>query len=191
MAHNARDFESQAEPLGRFIVTGTSGTGKSSLVERLGEQGFDVYAEPTRAILEEQLAIDGPGLPAKDPALFVEMMLDRCQDSLRLAEESTSSVFFDRGIPDVAAYAIRFGVDPRPCFEAARNSSYDRRAFLLRPWREIFVNDNLRGNSFEAYNDFHEIICGAYTKAGFMLVDVPLVPVDERVDFVLSMIDHE
>jgi predicted ATPase len=146
-----------------FIVTGTSGTGKTSLIDHLRERGFPVFNEPVRQILTEQLSIDGPGLPSKDLPLFLEMMLDYC---VRCLEATVGSghrpTFFDRGIPDVAAYAIRFGVDPGRFYDAAREHAYNTHVFILPPWREIFVTDELRRMKFEEYLEFHHLILEAY-----------------------------
>jgi predicted ATPase len=150
-----------------------------------------VFREPTRRVLEEQLAIDGPALPAKNPQLFVQAMLDLSQQSLKETEATTDHVFFDRGIPDVAAYAIRFGVDPTASFQAAEKAKYNRTAFLLPPWREIFVQDEFRGMSFEEYSKFHALICSTYTEAGYSMVEVPLVPVEQRVSFILTVIGSD
>lgn len=177
--------------MSRHIITGTSGTGKTTLINELSRRGFTVFDEPTRRVLEGQLAIDGPALPVKRPQLFVEAMLDLCQQSLRESEAATDPVFFDRGIPDVAAYAIRFGVDPTASFRAAEKAGYSRMVFLLPPWREIFVRDEFRGISFEEYSEFHALIHSTYAEASYTMAEVPLVPVEQRVSFILSEIGTE
>jgi predicted ATPase len=169
-----------------FIVTGTSGTGKTSLIEHLRERGFTVFNEPVRQILTEQLSFDGPGLPSKDPALFLELMLDYCVRSLEATVGSGHRpTFFDRGIPDIAAYAIRFGVNPARFYQAAREQAYNTHVFVLPPWREIFVSDELRRKTFDEYLGFHDLILEAYRHVGYNLIDVPLAPVYDRAEFVL------
>lgn len=177
--------QKSSQSVGRFIVTGTSGTGKTRLVNALAERGHTVFPEPTRQILEQQLAMDGPALPSRDPQRFIDAMLEHCLSSLAQARHAAGPVFFDRGIPDVAAYALRFGVDPAGCLQALSDEPYDLRVFVLPPWREIFVQDRLRGLSFEDYGRFHEVIRQTYVDAGYRLIDVPRCTVEERVEFVL------
>ncbi len=176
------------EPINNYIITGTSGTGKSTLIEALRQQGFPVFNEAQRDILERQLAIDGPALPSKDPAKFIRALLNHCQDDLTSANNQTGPCFFDRGIPEVGAYAIRFDVDidQLELIEASR--SYNKTAFILPPWREIFHTDKFRGKSFDEYAEFHSVITNCYVEAGFGLVEVPRSSIEERVSFVLDWI---
>lgn len=173
-----------------FIVTGTAGTGKSALVDELQKRGHRVFEEAQRAILTEQLAIDGPALPAKSPTKFISALLEHCISDLTLASKDERLSFFDRGIPDVAAYAIRFGVDPSAAFGLSELKFYNHYVFVLPPWEEIFANDDLRGKTFEEYGEFHRLIVDCYAKAGFNLIDVPLCSVHDRADFILKSISE-
>jgi predicted ATPase len=174
-----------------FVITGTSGTGKTTLIEHLRARGFKAYEEPTRLILEQQLAINGNGLPARDPDLFLDLMLEYCvrclDEAARLPPQIT---FFDRGIPDIAAYAVRFGVSPDKFYLAAREHRFNTTVFVLPPWKEIFVTDELRRKTFEEYREFHEMIVDAYKRVGCQLVEVPLASVEERVEYVLKEADR-
>ena len=72
---------------GNFIITGTAGTGETSLIDLLRQRGYVAFDEAQRAILTEQTAVDGPALPAKHPELFIEATLQDIlagrRDSLR------------------------------------------------------------------------------------------------------------
>jgi predicted ATPase len=136
------------------------------------------------------LAVDGPALPAKNPGKFIAALLDHCIYNLKEAHQIKGPTFFDRGIPDVAAYAIRFGVDPNNCYRACKIQPYNHNAFILPPWEEIFVTDALRGKSFEAYLEFHKTIIKCYKDAGFQMLEVPMSAVEDRADFVLEAISN-
>lgn len=170
-----------------FIVTGTSGTGKTTLIEHLRKQGHAVFDEPTRLILREQLAVDGPGLPSKDPELFLGLMLDYCVRCIERARvTSPGTAFFDRGIPDIVAYAMRFGANPGPFEAAARQHRYNTCVFVLPPWKDIFVPDEMRRKTFDDYVAFHQLIVDAYEGLGYKLTRVPFVSVEDRMNFVLN-----
>ena len=171
---------------GNFIITGTAGTGKTSLIDLLRQRGYVAFDEAQRAILTEQTAVDGPALPAKHPELFIEATLNHCIACLN--EASATLSFFDRGIPDVAAYARRFGVDPSRCFAVSELQQYNKSAFLLPPWPEIFETDPMRGKSFAEYQDFHALIVACYQQAGFALIEVPRCSLEDRAEFILERI---
>lgn len=169
---------------GRFVVTGTSGTGKTQLIEHLQARGYDCYAEPVRKVLQQELAANGPALPSKDPALFLREIIRRAVRDLADAASRTGPSFFDRGLPDAIAYAVRFRVDPEEFRAAAARHRYANEVFVLPPWKEIFVNDELRGASFDDYQRFHEQITRAYQDCGYTLVEVPRDTVERRADFI-------
>jgi GTPase SAR1 family protein len=83
-----------------FVLTGGPGSGKSSLIEALASAGYGRTIEAGRAIIQQQLAIDGPALPHKDPSAFAEMMLSWEVRSYHEASALSGIVFFDRGVPD-------------------------------------------------------------------------------------------
>jgi predicted ATPase len=169
-----------------FILTGTPGTGKTSALKALQNRGFAGVEEPTRQILTEQLAIDGPGLPAKNPLLFIEMMLSHSIAEYEATKSAKGLTYFDRGIPDLIAYAIRFGVEPKQFEEAAQKYFYNQTVFIFPPWKEIFVNDSERKLTFEMSLEFHQLIVETYQRLNFCLVEVPFKPIGMRADFIIQ-----
>lgn len=171
-----------------FIITGAPGTGKSTLLRELHSLGHACVDEPARYVLSEQRAKNGAGLPAKDPLLFIQMMLKKSLESYKNSKSITGPVFFDRGIPDMIAYAVHFGVDTSTFEKTAREYDYNQRVFVLPPWRAIFVNDNERTLSYERTLEFHDQISFAYKSLNVKLVEVPLADVQSRVKYILTRI---
>lgn len=167
-----------------YAITGTSGTGKTVLISALRNAGYRCFDEPIRRILEEQIQIDGEQLPSKDPKLFLQAILSAFEQDYKEAALAQEVCFFDRGIPDAIAYAIRFGVEPALIKNAAMHLRYSEPVFVLEPWWEIFVHDELRGKTFEEYTQFHELIVRAYSDLGYSLVNLPQEPIESRVQFI-------
>lgn len=46
-----------------YIITGGPGAGKTTLLDALEKAGFARTIEAGRAIIQDQMAIDGPALP--------------------------------------------------------------------------------------------------------------------------------
>lgn len=171
-----------------IILTGAPGTGKTTVLEELKKRGQQVFTEPAREILRHQIKIDGPALPAKNAKLFVEEMLKL---SVRQFESAmVGPAFFDRAIPDTVVYAQRFGVDGKDFEAAAENYRYNPEVFIFAPWKEIFVNDEVRGLSYEMAEQVHELQSVNYRRLGYELVDVPRGNPNFRADFILNFLTH-
>jgi len=172
----------------RFIVvTGGPGSGKTSLIDALQAQGYARSIEAGRAIIQDQMMIDGPALPWKDPELFAEAMLIWEMRSYRMAQSMAGPVIFDRGVPDAIGY-LRLLNRPIPSHfhEAARQFRYNPTVFIAPPWAEIFTQDRERKQSFEEACRTFEAMVAVYSACGYSLVELPLAPVQERLSFLKS-----
>ena len=168
---------------GLYVLTGAPGTGKSAILGRLAVAGKNVVDEPAREILREQRSTGGSG-PDRQPATFVDLLLQRSIEKYRAARRSGTDVIFDRGIPDCVAYAVHLGVDSEPGVIACRAYRYDREVLIVAPWEEIYAVDEERTMSFEDTLGFHDAIVRAYEGAGYELVEVPRGSIEDRAAFV-------
>ena len=166
----------------RFVISGTSGTGKTSLLDGLRRSGIACYEEAGRKVLTS-----GSQEAKMDAYTFVLEMLSHSKNDFHDACNHSVAIF-DRGIPDTIAYAMRFKVDPTEFEAASRSHFYERSVFVTPPWQEIFKNDEVRTATFKEYSDFHLTIVNIYQKLGYSVVEVPKCSVQERVEFVRSTI---
>ena len=105
------------------LLTGPPGSGKSALLLELRALGHTTVNEPARQILAEQRSFGGNGLPERNPALFTELVLSRAIVLFEQMKDIEGPVFFDRGVPDHAAYAALFEVDSAAAELRLTNSS--------------------------------------------------------------------
>ncbi|MFZ5671601.1 MAG: AAA family ATPase [Pseudomonadota bacterium] len=170
-----------------FIITGGPGAGKTTLLDALAARGHHRTIEAGRAIIQNQMTIDGPALPWRDPALFAEAMLVFDMHSYRLAEDTLGTVFFDRGVPDMVGYLRLMGLPvPAHMLKAATTFRYNRRIFIAPFWPEIFTNDRERKQSPDEARRTCETIARTYRELGFEIIELPKSSIAERVDFVLA-----
>jgi predicted ATPase len=96
-------------------------------------------------------------------------------------------VFFDRGVPDVAASYVLRGLAVPPRVDAAvRAHPYAPRVLVAPPWPEIYVDDAERVQPYEHAVRVHAAIVETYGRYGYDLAPLPLASVEERLAFVLS-----
>lgn len=168
-----------------YVITGCSGGGKSTLLSELEKRGYQVFPEPGRQIVKEQLSVDGDGLPWKDAMKFAELCVSRAMYFYNSAIPLDQPVFFDRSVIDNISGIERLGL-PMPVYflQTLVRYRYANRVFLVPPWREIFSQDTERRHSYaEAKHEFHALQ-QAYGSNGYEVVLIPTLPVSERADFI-------
>jgi predicted ATPase len=158
-----------------FVVTGASGSGKSSIIAALRHRGHLCVDEVGGQFAQEQ-----------DHPAFMELLLTHSMQAFEAVEERLMPVFFDRGIPECIGYArvLKLGVREHHR-EAAEGFRYNPIVFVTPPWEQIYGNDAERRHSFEAGREAHSEVLRAYRECAYELVEVPKAPVEERVDFIL------
>ena len=71
---------------------------------------------------------------------------------------------------------------------AARIYRYAKKVFVTPPWPEIFRQDEERRHSFEDALAQYPLALEVYLRCGYALIEIPKLPVAERVDFVLAQV---
>jgi len=172
-----------------FVLTGGPGSGKSALADALEQAGYARTVEAGRGVIQDQMAIGGNALPWADTMAFAELMICWEMRSYRMAEHCTRPVFFDRGIPDVAGYLRLLGRPvPKHIEKAAKIFRYNRRVFVAPPWEAIYLHDRERKQDLAEAVRTYEAMLATYAECGYETVELPRVPVPERVRFVLQHI---
>ena len=168
-----------------YVITGCSGGGKSTLLAELEKRGYQVFPEPGRQIVKEQLSVDGDGLPWKNITKFAELCVSRAMYFYNSARLLDKPVFFDRSVIDNISGIERLGL-PMPVYfpQVLVRYRYAHRVFMVPPWPEIFAQDAERKHSYaEAEQEFYALQ-QAYEANGYEVVLIPKLPVCERADFI-------
>jgi predicted ATPase len=170
-----------------YIVTGGPGSGKTSLLEALRLRGYACSVEAGRGIIQDQVSIAGRALPWQDRSLFAELMLSWEMRSYRIAQEAGGLVFFDRGVPDVLGYLRLIGIPaPDHIKNAIQKFRYNQTVFIAPPWPEIFARDRERKQDINEAIRTYEAMVATYTELDYRLVEIPLTPVEDRVNFIVQ-----
>ena len=168
-----------------IVVTGGPGSGKSSLIDAMAQRGLRTMPEAGRAIIRDQIKIGGKALPWADRALFAELMLGWELRSYQEALASDALVLMDRGMPDVVGYLTLCGLPVPAHFEtAAKTYPYNKRVFLAPYWDAIFTQDTERKQDRQEAEATGMVMAETYGRLGYQIVELPLVGIEQRADFV-------
>lgn len=175
----------------KIVITGGPSTGKTSLIKKIGEEGFPCFEEISREITLEARKEGIPQLFITDPLLFSERILQGRIKQFNIADTlDRPIIFFDRGIPDVLAYMDCVGQTYGQHFkDACISHKYDH-IFLLPPWKEIHASDNERYESYEEARRIHIFLERTYTHFGYKITHLPKDTVEGRTTFVLNTIKN-
>ena len=169
------------------VLTGGPCSGKSSLIDELEKRGFPIVREVARDVLirKGKKPVTREELFALQYEIGKEQILR--EEKARVEYSRKGVVFLDRGLPDLLAYYhillnfVHMQIDDR------MKNRYDKVFFLDRL---PFVNDGLRSEDDNKANDLHNSLSRHYKLAGYNPVSVPVLPISERADFVLSFLNR-
>lgn len=172
----------------RFVLTGTPGAGKTSLLHQLRRRGFGVVEEAATAVIAR--AQDrGDDRPWTRPS-FIDDIVD-LQRRRQLAAGGALRVF-DRSPVCTHALAVYLGlpVSPALAAELARITAegvYERRVFFVRNLGFCEPTEARRITFAEslAFERVHE---ESYRAFGFDLVDVPAADLATRTAAVAELL---
>lgn len=171
----------------KIVITGGPGTGKTSVISSLEGKGYQCLHEVSREIILEAQKEGIEQLFLTEPLLFSEKLLQgRIKQHKQACTAYADLIFIDRGVPDVVAYMDYFGNDYPPIFEEAGTKYRYDQVFILPPWKEIYVSDNERYETYEQAVMIHRHLLEAYRRAGYTPVEVPKTSVEERTSFILD-----
>lgn len=173
-----------------IIITGGPGAGKTTLLNALGNQGYLVFPEVSRTLIQQQAALVDGVLPWTNLPAFAELCLEGMAEQRRFAEKGTIPAFVDRAIPDICAY-LTIGGEPVSQHYLDASSGYARQVFFCPPHDAIYCQDEERPHSFAEAQAIHQQLIATYEAFGYEAVAVPWGCVEERADWVLTHLNTD
>jgi predicted ATPase len=168
--------------MAKYVITGGPCVGKTTLCNELRRLGHHIIPEAARAIIDEEQLKENGILPWTDLYKFQNLIADRVEG----LEEKVENGFCDRGILDGIAYCIEgnLPIPERLQAHAAKNDRYSK-VYHLDPVPD-YVCDTARKESKERGNHLHKLIGEVYAKAGYTVIKVPFLSVEERAQYILK-----
>ncbi len=171
----------------RYILTGAPGTGKTSLINALKQQGYACHDEIARQIILRQQQQGGNKTPWEDLIGFVNLVYEQTLKELNIPV--TPCTFVDRGLPDCMAYLKASACKiPERLSRFPFKSYYQPIVFLAPPWEAIYTNDPQRPQSLQDAALIHKHLVDVYQDLNFTLKILPKATLTQRVAFIQSII---
>ncbi len=166
-----------------YVLTGGPCAGKTTTIDELARRGHPVLAEPARLIIEEQLAEGKAIQDIVGDSDWLPSVVRRAYSQERTVPRDRLH-FFDRALPDSLAYYRLANREVDDFFRTCMAEIRYRKIFLLDLVE--YEIDHARSETPEQAMMIHGQIREAYTDQGYEIVEVPVMPVTERADFILA-----
>ncbi len=166
-----------------IAITGAPSSGKTSVINELQKRGYATQVEVARELLESAMA---RGLTI-DEIRRNNQDLQRNIIQLKIAREMAldpeALIFLDRGTPDSITYYRNADMDTTEAEAASRLFRY-KHVFIFD--RLPIKKDGVRTEDEEQANRIDRWLEEDYKRIGYSPIRVPVMPIDERVNFVLK-----
>jgi predicted ATPase len=126
----------------------------------------------------------GMQLRESDPLGFAEAMLEAHLREYERHADQAQTVLFDRGFADVAGFLDVSGLPISPEIErACRTLRYAGPVLRAPAWAAIYARDPERIQDWQQAVASDEAVTAAWKRYGYDVIDLPLVGVEERLQF--------
>ena len=167
-----------------YVITGGPDSGKTTTINYLAKMSFYIIPEYARLLIKKELSKDKKLEEIKnDPKKFQDK-LTKGQIAHEKKAPKNKIVFLDRGLPDsaIAYYRYLKLKVPKKLFTLCKNRY--RKVFLLDILH--YKKDSVRGESKKQAYEIRAQVNKAYKELGYEVVKVPVLPIEDRVKFILK-----
>ncbi|NIM46945.1 MAG: AAA family ATPase [Candidatus Aenigmarchaeota archaeon] len=165
-----------------YVITGTPSSGKTTIISRLSEMGFQTCSEAARFLIDEEIS-KGKTL---EEIRINEIEFQRKTLELKIKSEDKlpkdKIVFIDRGIPDSIAYFQFYGQDVQEVLKFCHKRY--KKIFFLEALP--FEKDYARIEDEKTARKLSELLKKTYLDLGYEVISVPNMSIKERINFILS-----
>ena len=163
----------------RIIITGGPSSGKSSIITRLQQLGYNCFEEISREIIKTKKVITSyKNFDFEDTVFNMRK---------KQFDEASGLHFYDRSMIDGIAYMRKNNIKiPDKMLESINECNYEKIVFITPPWKKIYHKDAERLENFKEAKEIYKLLKEVYQSFGYQLIKIPLDTVNQRVKFILS-----
>lgn len=171
-----------------YILTGTPGSGKTSLINALKSNGYEIIAEAATDIIAQEQT-QGTTEPWKDSS-FIDKILFLQQSRFQETTGQVTFRFFDRSPVCAYALAIYLGHEPSALLlneitSMQEKKLYESNVFFIENLGFI-ENTHARQINFADALKFEKIHMDTYRKFGYNLIKIQKATIAERLQKIIG-----
>lgn len=170
------------------VITGGPSCGKTTLIDLLSAKGFRTAPEGARLYLEREIARGRLLEEMRSDEASLQRGIKDMHYEIEHGLEPDDFIFLDRALPDCMAYYRVFGLDPNDFLEDCFLHHYATVFILERLPLDL---DGLRYQDDKIQDFTEEWHTRDYGTLGYSIVKVPVLPPEERLEFVLEMLSGQ
>jgi len=153
--------------LKKVVITGAPGTGKTEIIKGLEAKGLQCFHEVIRTMTAKAKSEGTSKKQVSNPLAFVD---NPYKFNQHLLQERLH----------------QFNESEKLAFIAVCNENHYEHVFILPPWKEIYVSDNERLETFLEAEQLHENLMESYLEFGYSPILVPKTTIGARISFILN-----
>jgi len=167
------------------IVSGGPGVGKTSVINKLRERGYNALEEAARKVATEDNRFSGKSINEIDRRPFQEAIFELQKKLFDVSPQETW--FSDRGFGDTIGYYPVIGYEaPQSMVNYAKEHIPDY-VFILDLLPEM-EKDNFRQDSLDDQKRLQESFIQVYEGLSCDVIQVPVMSVSKRADYILDRV---
>jgi len=178
--------------MSRYILTGTPGCGKTTIIRALDEKGFHVIEEAATDVILESQAL-GVAEPWWSSDFIDKIIMIQQQRQLQAENRLSDVQFYDRSPVCTYALSMYLGFEPSENLVKEIKRIQDDQVYN----RHVFFIENLgftapteaRKISHEEALKFEKIHREVYAKLSYECIFIRAATVEKRVDTILRLIN--
>jgi predicted ATPase len=187
MVRECKSFERKMIQTQWYVITGAPSSGKTTLINRLAQMGYAISPEVARDYINQLLSehksleeIRSDILTLQRQMLSIKLHREHCEDPKHL-------VFLDRGTPDSIAYFKLHHLDPKDAIKGCQHFRY--KAVFYCEGLPI-EHDGIRTEDEATAKKIGELIYDAYASLNYPIIELPVIPVEQRLTIILDTLKN-
>jgi len=169
-----------------YAIEGGPSSGKTTTIEILKRRGYKTVDESARQYYQSQIDAGVTNEEIRANPQKLQDSIAQMQIDIETKLDSNETIFFDSGIPHVAAYYDFYGIETPDFVKEAVEKCYYKKIFFLE--RLPMIKDDIRSESDQEAQKISDLIFATYSKLPLEIIKVLVMSPEERVKFILSLV---